>query len=233
MRRYNNHLHPVDAANISRLVWLAGREYGERLSKPGMGAAKRPIDLIKAYYLCYLTAVRPSELLSVPAMVIAQEQLKTWYVVKITRSNERSAENMIKTWAPVDRQYEKLMWDFVTDSGERFNLDYLIAGFVGTSRNHLCNRFKHSFRMDLTDGKNILLKKGITPDMLRSFREYSLLKKGYPYEYVRQFLGLSPGRRFSKGWIKDLFKERSQLALIEETLQRASESRNVSFKIGT
>jgi hypothetical protein len=229
---YITSLYPLNTANISRQIWEMGEAYRNACYE-GRKKGKTPVELVKAFYFTYLSASNISDLLSAPYPRMEVQAFRNWILIKVVKQSKKDKTGIQMQFIPLDDEYEKEMWDLVLDCGETMSLDTLALSFGGIkARTHITNRFKRSFRMTLTDGTVTFRNRGITPDFLRTLREYVLLKKGYSIEYVRGFMGLKRIAKPSKGWIGNEIKQASQLTQIEKVLDKERANGIMSYRLG-
>ena len=195
-RKNRNGWWLVDLSDISKTILEAGKAYRQELLMHQRRRCDNPTELVKLFYLDYLTASRIGEPLKKP--IYAKRLIMDgWTIVKTSKINEKhftstGEPQMMTQNLPVRTQPDKEMWDYVFEGGaygwER-TFDFSpLATYA--QRTRITEAFKNNFKTDLTDGERIYKRAGIAPHILRHLRVYNLkFNQGYDDSLVQSFLG--------------------------------------------
>jgi hypothetical protein len=226
-KQYSSSLHFADLGNISKEVYEAAAASAMR----NHTNAKKPAILRKLFYLSYLLATNPSDLLGQQAS-IKLEKYDRWHIIHAERQDYRHKAR-ITQYIAIDDPHEKLMWDYITDAGNSLDLSPILSCFNGRKeRNALTNRFKKAFKGNLAIAGGQPASMGIPPLLLRHSRIYSLLhNKGYSVAYVYLFLGMKLAP-FKQAYVNAPFRKLSQLEELMRLLQKRGEQGAQAYKLG-
>lgn len=226
-RQYSSSLHFADLTNISKAVYEAASESAMR----NHTNAKKPAVLRKLFYLSYLLAANPSDLLGQQASM-KQEKYDKWHVIHVERQDYRHRARIVQ-YIAIDDPHEKLMWDYLTDGGNTFDVTPILSCFNSRKeRNALTNRFKRAFRGSLAVSGTQPVTMGIPPSLLRHSRIYGLLhNKGYSVGYICLFLGMKYAP-FKQAYLNAPFKKLSQLEELLRLLAERSKQGIAAYKLG-
>jgi hypothetical protein len=207
---YKNRLWFTTLSNVSKTIYTIGDEACKKSFMKVRSNGMAVVPFVKLFYLDYLDAGRISEHLLDPlpkCKPVSFAQREFMNVVKINEKHFEEYERvkmrpngtwiykgkgkreMVNQYIPIDDEYEKKMWLYITDSGTNYTLDFL-EEIRKIHRTNITHGFNRMFKHDLTDGKKVYRNAGINPHILRHSRVFNLLiNKRYPKEYIGPFLG--------------------------------------------
>ena len=185
-RRYSNAWYFANTGrNACEQVWEIGQSYYQRLQQASTRPPhinKHPVQLIKYFYLLYLTGARRNELLDKPYPEIEVVNTPEGVHILVNKLNSKhrgpqGEREIISQALPVMCTAEQDMWNFVLDGGltTRIN-DILKLDTWRLSKVTISQQVKNNFRINLKDQAGDLHRNaGITPHVLRHMRAFNIL----------------------------------------------------------
>ena len=174
-------------------IWLIGQIYYDKMQiKKGRARhrIKHTAQLLKLFYWLYLTGSRPTEAFSQPLSI----QIDGSYInIKKANARHKGEKTQIIMAMPIKDEYEKNMWNFITDNGIITEAKHIFIydKWKSTASNNISALFAKNFIANLEDqDKKIHKNQGIIPQILRYARLRNLILEHHVDERVlEQYFG--------------------------------------------
>jgi len=188
-----------NTTDLSKQIWELGQGYYKRMINPESKPKhpiKNPASLVKLLYFLFLTGARQQEPFLEPFPIVEIVQKPEWTYVVITHVNEKHPGQKVNTvieTIPIFDEYEKKMWEWITDYGSAKDGESIFRykAWKSTRKNNITALFNKNFTTTLEDPNHKVHKnEGISPHILRHLRAYHvLIRHNVPREMAQIWFG--------------------------------------------
>lgn len=228
--------------SISKQVWEIGQFYYNKMQDPKgrpRHRIKHSVELVKFFYWTYILGTQQQETFKQPlSLEIVHEPNRDYMNIKHSNQRHKGAEAEVLMAMPILDQYERQIWDFITNLGTLTEVEHIFQykEWNSTKQNNIANLMNKNFITDLQnpmDGK-IYKKQGIPTSILRYMRLRNLiLEHQVPERILNTWFGCDVKYMASRH--PDLKRQLQAMDLKEQriALEKANLMPNFKLGIGT